>query len=325
MDNSHSSVPSAKGFTKKPVFLVGAERSGTTLFRLMLAQHPDVAVCPEFENVFDPLAGKKTWPETPRFLTQLKGNWIFQDQGFSINSTLSVPKLISSFLTQCQQKKNVEQVLAVVHRHIEVIDDIWKDARYIHIVRDPRDVARSNVAIGWAGNIWHGVSRWVEVEKAWDKLKKQLPDNAYIEVSQEELIRSPEQVLSQVCSFMGIGYHSDMLTYPQASSYSKPDSSLTQQWKTKLTAKEIQLVEARVGDLLLQRGYSPSGLDDDYPGIITRLGLLSNNKIRKLLFRIDFYGLQLYFAELLSRRLRLSRWQKHLEPQLYAKWRSSLK
>jgi Sulfotransferase family len=34
---------------KKPVFLVGSERSGTTLFRLMLDHHPQIACFFEFE------------------------------------------------------------------------------------------------------------------------------------------------------------------------------------------------------------------------------------------------------------------------------------
>lgn len=40
-------------FVEKPIFLVGAERSGTTVLRLMLDHHPQIAWCNEFEYVVD--------------------------------------------------------------------------------------------------------------------------------------------------------------------------------------------------------------------------------------------------------------------------------
>ncbi|MGL5077751.1 MAG: sulfotransferase, partial [Waterburya sp.] len=42
MDTKHPLI-------KQPIFLVGAERSGTTLLRLMLDNHPQLAWCYEFE------------------------------------------------------------------------------------------------------------------------------------------------------------------------------------------------------------------------------------------------------------------------------------
>ncbi len=311
---------------KSPVFLVGAERSGTTMFRLMLAHHPEIGVCPEFENALDPLVSKSVWPTTRCYIEQISQNWILRDQGFSIDRSLAVPQLIDSFLLQTKALRQAEEVVAVVHRNIEVINELWGgNARYIHIVRDPRDVARSNINMGWAGNVWYGVEAWLELERAWDALKKSLPHDAYIEVIQEELIRSPKRVLTQVCSFMGLDFSSSMLDYPQSSNYSMPDPDLTQQWQEKLTSSEIQLVEARVGNLLVERGYSMSGLEKQYPGAISRLRILFENKVRKLKFRLNFYGARLYFAELFSRRLRLTAWRKRLDSQLYVKWRSSLK
>lgn len=308
-----------------PIFLVGAECSGTTLFRLMLAQHPAVGVCPGFENALDPLVNKKVWPKTNHYVDQISHNWILRDQGFSIDRSLTVPQLIDSFLFQTMKLRAAEQVVAVVHRNIEVVGKLWGRARYIHIVRDPRDVARSNLKMGWAGHIWHGVTQWLEVEQAWDRLKKQLPNNAYVEISLEELSQAPESVLARVCSFMNIDYNPAMLDFPQNSAYSLPDPDLTQQWRERLAPNEVQLVEARVGDLMLQRGYSHSGLGKEHPGVFARFKFLVENKIRKLLFRLDSYGFRLFVEELISRRLGLKWWRQRLDSQLYVKWRSSLK
>ena len=52
-------------------------------------------------------------------------------------------------------------------------DRIFLD-RYIHLLRDPRDVALSTILMGLAGNTYLGVDLWVETEKSWDQLASKL-------------------------------------------------------------------------------------------------------------------------------------------------------
>ena len=47
---------------EEPIFLVGAERSGTTLMRLMLDSHPDVAFGEEFEFAVTHIGADGTFP-----------------------------------------------------------------------------------------------------------------------------------------------------------------------------------------------------------------------------------------------------------------------
>lgn len=49
-------------FISKPVFLVGAERSGTTVLRLMLDHHPQIAFNNEFEYAVDLVSDEGKWP-----------------------------------------------------------------------------------------------------------------------------------------------------------------------------------------------------------------------------------------------------------------------
>ncbi|MEP0844220.1 MAG: sulfotransferase, partial [Phycisphaerae bacterium] len=61
---------------KDPVFLVGAERSGTTLARLMLDHHPRIAWLNEFEYAVD-LIGPQGWPDVNAYCDYLETNRIF--------------------------------------------------------------------------------------------------------------------------------------------------------------------------------------------------------------------------------------------------------
>ena len=68
-----------------PFFLVGAERSGTTLLRLMLSHHPQIAWCQEFEYVVDKISPTGEFPLLTEYNELLESHRIFQDSGFVIN------------------------------------------------------------------------------------------------------------------------------------------------------------------------------------------------------------------------------------------------
>lgn len=308
-----------------PVFIVGAERSGTTVFRLMLAHHPQLAVCSEFEYIVDPIAHGQPFPEVNSYANQLQANWIFQDHKLTVDRSLTYTELAHSFLNQVQERDRGQHVIAVVHRNFDQLARLWPDARYIHIVRDPRDVARSVIGMGWAGNVWHGVERWLDVEQTWNRMKPDLPGDRYLEVRQEDLILETEQTLSQVCQFIGVDYDARMLDYPRYTTYSKPDPSLLEQWRRKLTPKQVGLIEGRVGDLLTDRRYAMSEYQTLTPSRVAQLWLKLDDKWGCLNHRIQRLGIGLFVSDLLSRKLRIKPWQEWLEPQLAQAWRSSLK
>lgn len=299
-----------------PVFIVGAERSGTTMFRLMLDHHPEITVIPEFEYVVDLLAERETWPSLEQFYSHLQSDRIFLDQKFTINPDLDYPALVNSFLIQQRIREEKQHVLSVVHRNFDQLKLIWPSARYIHIIRDPRDVARSCIHMGWAGNVWTGVERWIDAEKQWVKLKPELSASTYLDLKEEYLIEDPVKVLNDVCSFIGVPYDSQMLGYNLSTTYSKPDPSLIYQWKRKLTSKEVQLVESRTGGMLIESGYTPSGLPKIHPSFLHRIFLKVQDKISRLKYRLNYMGLKLFIFDFLSRRLHIKLWQDKLKPQL---------
>src|SRR5262245_28549711 len=138
---------------ERPVFLVGAERSGTTLLRLMLDHHPQIAFHFEFEFAVDRISLDGVLPALVDYHRWLISNRVFQHAGWSIDPELDYPHLVDSFLRQKQQLAGGKRLVgATVHRNFQHLRSIWPDARFVHIVRDGRDVSRSVVMMGWAGN-----------------------------------------------------------------------------------------------------------------------------------------------------------------------------
>ncbi|PSB03827.1 sulfotransferase [Merismopedia glauca CCAP 1448/3] len=296
----------------KPVFLVGSERSGTTLLRLMLDHHPQLAWCNEFEYVVDLVASDGEWPKLEQYYEWLEIHRIFQATKFTIDPDLNYPQLVNSFLLQKLERTGKPLVGATVHRHFDRLLHIWPDARFIHIIRDGRDVARSYIDMGWAGNVWAGATGWIEAEQLWQKLSSAIPPERRTDVIYEDLIAEPEKTLTRLCEFIGIPYDSQMLTYPEDTTYDAPNPKLTQQWRRKLSENEIQLTESRMADMLVERGYDLSGL----PSLEVTPSMEQNLKFEdwwgRFKFRVKVYGLPLVLSAYLAKRLGVKSWQKNL-------------
>ncbi|MBT9317471.1 sulfotransferase family protein [Leptothoe spongobia] len=293
----------------QPYFLVGAERSGTTLLRLMLNYHPKVTWCNEFEYAVDRI-GQDGWPNLNKYYDWLETHRIFQDSHFEIDTSLTYPQLVNSFLYQRLIRDDKSIVGATVHRHFERLPKIWPNARYIHIIRDGRDVARSCIGMGWAGNVWCGVERWISAEKIWEEFSQQLAPEQKLEVVYEDLIVNYVDTLKRICSFLGVEYDSVMLDYVHSSDYSLPEPALIQQWKKKQTERQVQLVEYRIADMLVDRNYELSGLPAIKVNSWEKFTLNLHSWWVRQNARHKKLGTTLLLSDYTARKLGLISWQK---------------
>lgn len=190
-----------------------------------------------------------------------------------------------------------------MRKHFDRLRHIWSDARFIHIIRDGRDVARSCVAIGWAGNTWGGADRWMTAETLWDELQPKLSTADYCEIHYEDLIREPRKVMKGICDFIGIEFDEEMFSYAEKSTYDLPDPKLVYQWKAKASDEETRITEAKIGEMLARRGYELSGLPKlEVDATLARRLEKANVRGRRR-FRINRYGFMLLAMENLTRRL----------------------
>jgi len=293
---------------KQLVFMCGSLRSGSSLVHLMLDHHPKIQNPGEFDFLFDQVSDDGLFPNVDFYHSWLATHRIFQSKSLVIDTSLTYEELIVSFVQQLALSNSI--LVLNIHRSFHRIPFLFPDAKYIHLIRDPRDVARSSIAMGWAGNVYYGVDHWLATEKDWKQLEDKVQENQFIQLRFEELILSPERELTLVCDFIGVSYSQKMMVYADNSSYSKPDTSLVNQWKRKLSIRDVQYVELKASELMGSLGYELSSDLKIFIGVMELCRLKIDNRVFRVRFSINRYGLLLYFRELFARLLKLKEFRK---------------
>lgn len=292
-----------------PFFLIGSERSGSTMLRLMLDHHPQLACNLESDFLVSHVDDEGSFPEMRAYRDFLARDRVFRHSRFEVDESLGFKDLVDSFLEQKRCRDRKRFVGATVHHDFHRLPFLWPNAKFVYLLRDGRDVANSAVGMGWAGNAYCGADIWIEAETRWSGMRERLGPGAYIEVRFEDLVRNPARTLAALCDFLGVPYSDEMLSYTQTSTYGAPDAHLASQWRTRMDATMRDRVEARIGDLLSKRGYPVQR--SGRPPVSRRQDLLLrlHSRIGCFRDRVTRYGLPLTLEEFAARKLRMDRWQ----------------
>ncbi|WP_299964556.1 sulfotransferase [uncultured Roseobacter sp.] len=271
--------------TARSFIVFGALRSGTTLLRMMLNGHPRLSCPGEMDFIVDHLDPSGRYDRQA-----LEESRIYRAHEALYPETPLADPTPEGFVSRVAGPD--DGIAAVImHRHLDRALEVFPGMRVLHLMRDPRDVARSSIGMGWAGNVYYGVDHWIGTQKDWQRSLDRLPEPQRLVVFYEDLIQKSEETLSGICQFAGLSFHPDMLAYDADSTYSKPDPRLILQWKQKQTPREVGLVEGKIGPMLQQSGYPPSGHPLVHPGLLDRLGLWLQNKRAQWAWRIERHGL----------------------------------
>jgi hypothetical protein len=285
-----------------PVFVYGALRSGTTVFRLMLNAHPRLYSPGETDFLFDHLQegrpGSGAWSYDREALA---ADRIFRAKRIGLPENLDGLDLLRHMIAEMGSRSDGLLTMNV-HRHARLISATLPEARILHLLRDPRDVARSAIGMGWAGNSYYGVNCWLDAEESWDEAG--FPVDQVLTLWFEALMSDLEAELGRVCDFLGVPFTPTMLDYHRTSTYDPPDPKIAQAWKRKATQHEIALIESRVGPLMETRGYARNG-PPYVPTGPERLSLAVGNRLRRWHFNIRRYGFTLFASTHAARVLGL--------------------
>lgn len=287
----------------EPAFLTGAHRSGTTLLGLMLDSHPELSWFHHFEWVVRYIGVDGTWPTVSEYQKVLDNDRGWESWGLSIETkATSYPDIVNGFLKQRRERDGKPFSGATIHTRYTELPKIWPNARFIHIVRDPRDKARSTIKAGWTGNAWGAAKKWRAAETEWERLCTLVPEERRLFIKFEDLVSEPVQTLQKVSQFLGISYTEEMFSYTNYTPYSYPDPKMALKWKRSMSPEDVEMVELAAGSLLDARGYERiSGRMK--VSFVEAIQLEFMDRWKKSKLRISRYGWKLWFLQFLARRL----------------------
>jgi hypothetical protein len=300
-------------------FIVGFQRSGTTLLRVMLDAHPDIAIPLDTVGLWDryermlPAYGSLSSGDGRRRIIQdlLKEERIllwkepFTEEEISERwPDLTYPGLIQAFYRAYADRRGKRIWGDKDPGNMVRIDQLnrwFPDSLIIHIIRDGRDACLSQMKQDFGfENLLECAAGWRE-EVQWVRRMGQLLGPArYREILYEALISDPAAELQELCGFLGITYDPAMLAYHQSVDRAVPEEKRhvwpliaappvkdnAGRWKEQMTASQRICFEKRAGKVLGELGYevlpNPSG---GYLEEIRSIGTRTMRSLKRRLHR----------------------------------------
>ena len=276
----------------EPIFIVGCERSGTTLLRIILNQSAELHIpgeswfLKELSSHCDSYGDFSQPHQRWFFIRDLQLNHatkdtysfdIFQLTLLEAEAALKQVAPTDFFgaaasLFQASAHKQGKPFWAdKTPRHVTQLDwlaQAYPKAKFVHVLRDGRDVALSLMKAGWEKSIKSAASRWQQRVSYGTTIGSKLGNERYYELKYEDLVTQPELSLRKLCTWLGIEYSPDMLQHHTKTKdhinrdwhlharVAEPiNGSRAFAWKKKLTRIQVAEIEHVAGALLDQLDY----------------------------------------------------------------------
>jgi Sulfotransferase family len=270
-----------------PFFIVGSGRSGTTLLRLIIAGHSRIDIPPETWFLLPlvrelPLGAVLSADERARAIAIITGHYRWPDLG--------VPTERFRAEALALAEPHLVDVVALVYRHhlatagksrsgdktppyIQILPELallYPEAKFIHLVRDGRDVALSFFELGFETGYrcYDRNFEWKRALRLRDSYRRTPLEARILDVKYEDLVTDPEPVTKAICRFLGERFEPQMLDYasrvdqvPEREraihpKLSRPLSAgALGRWRSMLSAGECFVMEACLHALLRRWDY----------------------------------------------------------------------
>jgi hypothetical protein len=273
--------------SKDFLFVIGSPRSGTTMLQILIASHPQVASTVE-QTLFTHYVPQ--WLET--WSSEVAN---IEKRGWKLGLPIlwkeeELTEFLREFLRRAYEKilaaKPDATHLLDKHpgysHHVGTIKRFLPRARFVHMIRDGRDVACSMMAVH--KKMGFAPAELPEAAAKWRKFVRAAREAAafgadYLEVRYEDFLSSREEAYARVLSFCGLdataAWISEVIA---ANTFEKmrdrgaspdPHTKLSAKryhrgtaggWRADFTAWDSYEFDRLAGDLLCELGYAtPAG------------------------------------------------------------------
>jgi hypothetical protein len=300
------------------VFMVGEQRSGSNLLRLILNESNYVAAPhpPHILQRLMPVVGEKDLSDENKFKqliehvchlveanpVQWSGVVLDRKDIFERcreNSLIAIFGAVMDAYAEAQGAttwvcKSLQNI-----RWADQLDAYFDKPKYIYLYRDPRDVTLSFM------KAVVGEKHPYFIAKQWDKLQtlclqhgEKLPRNQFFGISYEDLISKSDEVITALCNFLEIEYQESMLRFHEskeasnAANSSKLWANVTQpimkknshKFLEEMSEDELRIIESIAGNTIDKLGYERFKINRGYEQIFTRQDIEEfekENELRK--------------------------------------------
>jgi hypothetical protein len=270
------------------IFIMGKERSGTTLLQTFLDGHPNIVAPPESEFVLllYPRFGKiKKWSEKNihDFIEELyKEPWITKIWGIDrwyLTSLLLSVRVGADYSSICKviyycMRGEKENILLLSDKNpiyvlfANTILKIFPEAKFIHLIRDPRDNVSSHLKSFGATNTAFIAQKWLGYNTILKDNRLKDPQRYYT-LLYESMVEDTETNMKKLCEFLNVSFNERMIhnTFSERlesfknkklilertkeihGNLLKPvNTSNIGKWKNQMSPRNIKIVERITGE-----------------------------------------------------------------------------
>jgi hypothetical protein len=266
-----------------PLILLGVRRSGTTLLRVMLDRNAELAVPDESYFVPQLAHRHRRVVDVDAFVDDLRRlptlvEWkVSPDEvarrlrpGMTTGAAIAA---VFETYANGHGKARWGDKTPLYMQYLPLLERLFPDARFVHLVRDGRDAALSVLSVP-AGIMTEGwghprdaagfACQWANEVHAARELGRRVGTGRYLEVGYEALVAEPEAEVRGICAFLGLAYDGAMVDYAGKTESARkehqqrlnePPRVGVRNWRTEMAPADVAAFEAVAGDLLHELGY----------------------------------------------------------------------
>jgi hypothetical protein len=266
-----------------PLIVLGVRRSGTTLLRVMLDRSSRIAI-PD-ESYFIPQLAHRHGraPRLEAFLEDVRRLPTVREWGLTpgeiesrLRSGMTTGEAIAAVFAAYAAKHGKQRwgdKTPLYMQHLPLLERLFPEALYVHLIRDGRDAAVSFLAMpeGIVTRTWAHprdaagfACQWRTEIAAAQALGRRLGPRRYLEARYERLAAEPEATARGICTFIGVSFDQAMIEYagtvdltgkPHQTRLAEPPTAGVRDWRTEMAPADVEAFEEVAGDLLARLGY----------------------------------------------------------------------